>query len=148
MDDAGNPDAPPVAVRRRGVVAVVSRGGQLLVIRRSSQVVAPRALCFPGGGIEPGESEAEALVREIKEELGSAILPIRRLWQSVTPWQVELSWWLADLDPATILTPNPAEVEAIHWLDPAELLQHPELLASNREFLGAVVRREIVLDAG
>src|SRR5205823_10191297 len=139
-----NPDAPLIAVRRRGVVAVVNRDRQLLVIRRSSQVVAPRALCFPGGGIEPGESEAEALVREIQEELGSAIRPIRRLWQSITPWQVELSWWLADLDPAIVLAPNPAEVESIHWIDPAELLDHPELLASNCEFLRAVVRGEIV----
>jgi 8-oxo-dGTP diphosphatase len=147
MDDAGNPERAPAAIdRRRGVVAVVSRNNRLLVIRRSSLVVAPGAVCFPGGGIESGETEAAALIREIDEELGAAVLPVRRLWQSVTGWDVELSWWLADLDKAAVLVPNPAEVESVHWLAPGELLEHPELLSSNREFLQAVLRGEIRLE--
>jgi 8-oxo-dGTP diphosphatase len=148
MDDAGIPDGSVAAgARRRGVVAVVSRRRRLLVIRRSSQVVAPGAVCFPGGGIEPGESETDALVRELDEELGSAVQPVRRIWQSVTAWDVELSWWLAQIDAETALAPNPAEVEAILWLAPEELLEHPELLSSNREFLQAVLRGEIQLEA-
>jgi 8-oxo-dGTP diphosphatase len=135
------------AVPRRGVVAVVIRQGRLLVIRRSQGCVAPGAICFPGGGIEPGESESEALVREIGEELGSAVLPIRRLWRSVTPWNVDLSWWLAEIEAASSLVANPAEVESVHWLAPNELLQHPELLSSNRAFLEAVLRGEIELEA-
>jgi 8-oxo-dGTP pyrophosphatase MutT (NUDIX family) len=134
--------------RRRGVVAVVIRQGRLLVIRRSQSVVAPGAVCFPGGGIEPGESEFDALVREIGEELGSPAVPIRPLWRSVTPWNVALSWWLAELDEIYSLVPNLDEVESIHWLSPRELLEHPKLLSSNREFLEAVLRGEIDLEAG
>jgi 8-oxo-dGTP diphosphatase len=132
--------------RRRGVVAVVSDRGRLLVIRRSCHVVAPGAICFPGGGIETNESEAEALVREIREELGVSIEPVRRIWRSLTAWEVDLAWWLARLDPATTLLPNAAEVESAHWLTPDELLRMPELLTSNREFLAAVFRGEIVLE--
>jgi 8-oxo-dGTP diphosphatase len=147
MDDAGNPERAAAAiVRRRGVVAVISRRNRLLVIRRSSQVVAPGAICFPGGGIESGETEAAALVREIDEELGAAVLPVRRLWQSMTAWDVELSWWLADLDAMAALAPNPPEVASVHWLAPDELLELPELLSSNREFLQAVLRGEIRLE--
>jgi 8-oxo-dGTP diphosphatase len=147
MDDAGNPEGPcRTFVRRRGVVAVVSRRNRLLVIRRSSLVVAPGAVCFPGGGIESGETETAALIREIDEELGAAVLPIRRLWHSVTAWDVELSWWLADLDPKAALAPNPAEVASVYWLAPDELLELPELLSSNREFLQAVLRGEIRLE--
>ena len=80
---------------RRGSVAGVVRDGRLLVIRRSQFVVAPRTFCFPGGAIEGSESEEEALVREIREELGVTVRPERRIWQSVTPWHVHLSWWLS-----------------------------------------------------
>ncbi len=131
---------------RRGVVAVVSQTGRLLVIRRSAYVVAPRAICFPGGAIEAGESEAAALIREVQEELGAEILPLRRLWRSVTPWNVDLAWWSARLDASTPLTLNAAEVESVHWLAPEEILALPDLLASNCEFLQAILRGEIVLD--
>jgi 8-oxo-dGTP pyrophosphatase MutT (NUDIX family) len=131
---------------RRGVVAVVSQTGRLLVIRRSAQVVAPRAICFPGGAIEAGESETAALIREVQEELGAEILPLRRLWRSVTPWNVDLAWWSARLDASTPLTLNAAEVESVHWLAPEEILALPDLLASNCEFLQAILRGEIVLD--
>ena len=76
---------------RRGVVAVVVRDGRFLVIRRSQQVVAPGAFCFPGGGIEPGETEEAALVRELREELDVLVRPIRLVWRSLTPWNVALA---------------------------------------------------------
>jgi 8-oxo-dGTP pyrophosphatase MutT (NUDIX family) len=93
-------------IRRRGAVAVVIRDARFLVIRRSAQVVAPGALCFPGGGIEPGESEEQALVREFQEELGAVIRPVRRIWASVTRWRVELAWWLGELDPGALAQPR------------------------------------------
>ncbi len=135
----------PANPQRQGVVAVVSRAGRLLVIRRSQQVVAPGALCFPGGGIEPGESAAAALIREIDEELGVAIEPVRVLWSSVTPWNVALSWWFAQLDPLAELKPNPLEVESVHWMTPESALARAELLESNREFLAAVISGAIEL---
>ena len=129
----------------RGSVAVIVRGGRLLVIRRSRWVVAPGAFCFPGGGIQPGESDEEALVRELREELGIAVQPQRRLWKSVSPRRVELAWWLARLDPDAEPVPNPAEVESVHWVTPEELAQLPDLLETNRQFLQALDSGEIEL---
>ena len=120
---------------RRGAVAIIRRGPKLLVIRRSATVVAPLTYCFPGGGIEPGESEEAALVREVREELGVTIRPLRRVWQCVTAWKVELAWWLADLDAAAVPVPNPAEVDSIVWVTPAEMARLPGLLQSNQVFL-------------
>jgi 8-oxo-dGTP diphosphatase len=52
------------------VAAVIERDGLILAARR----VGPPALAgrweFPGGKVEPGESDVEALVRECREELG------------------------------------------------------------------------------
>lgn len=36
---------------------------------------------FPGGGVEEGETLEEAIVREIKEEFGITIKPIRKLYE-------------------------------------------------------------------
>jgi 8-oxo-dGTP pyrophosphatase MutT (NUDIX family) len=132
-------------VRRRGSVGVIPHQGRLLVIRRSQWVVAPRRFCFPGGGIEAGETEEVALVRELQEELGTLVRPVRRLWESITPWRVHLAWWLAELDPLAQLVPDPAEVESIHWYTPTELGVLPELLESNHSFLHALATGQIEL---
>lgn len=127
-------------------MAVVVRKGRFLVIRRSAAVVAPGAYCFPGGGIEAGETEEQALVREFREELGATIVPVRRVWRSTTRWQVELAWWLGDLAIDGALEINPAEVDSVHWLAPDEMLALVELLDSNRDFLRALAEGEIVID--
>lgn len=130
---------------RRGAVAIILQGERMLIIRRSRSVVAPLAYCFPGGGIEDGESEEAALVRELREEIGVTVRPLRRLWQCVTAWKVELAWWLAEMDPGASPVANPAEVESIHWVTPAEMAQLPGLLDSNRIFLEKIQQGEIRL---
>jgi 8-oxo-dGTP diphosphatase len=120
---------------RRGVVGVALRDGRMLVIRRSRTVVAPLVYCFPGGGIEGNESEQETLVREFHEEVGLTVRPLRRLWQCVTAWKVELAWWQVEIDPDAVPVANPSEVESIHWFTPDEMATLPDLLPSNRDFL-------------
>jgi 8-oxo-dGTP diphosphatase len=126
----------PLAARR-GVVAVVVRNNRFLVIRRSQHVRAPGMHCFPGGAIEPGESEIEALQREMLEELSLAAEPRQLIWRSVTPWNVHLTWFLAEIDPSAEPVPSPLEVESVAWLTAAEFRCLPEVLASNLEFLDA-----------
>ncbi len=136
--------AMPRELLVEGVVAVVPQGSRLLVIRRSRHVVAPGMFCFPGGHLEAGESEQDAVIRELQEELAVTVCPKRRLWQSVTPWDVALAWWLCD-PLATTPLPNPAEVESVKWLEREELTQLPDLLESNRHFLLAWQRGEFNL---
>ncbi len=130
---------------RHGAIAVICRGSRLLVIRRSQFVVAPGTYGFPGGAVEPGESEIQALRREFHEELGADLVPVRRVWRSVTPWQVRLSWWLAELDREVSLCPEPREVESVHWLTADEIRELPALLVSNHAFLAAWERQEFEL---
>jgi 8-oxo-dGTP diphosphatase len=53
---------------------VRDRAGRLLLIKRGH---APEAgkWSLPGGRIEPGETDAQALVREMREETGLTVLP-------------------------------------------------------------------------
>ena len=59
-------------------VAVVVRGRKLLVIARRLDGRAYAVL--PGGGIEPGESAAEAAVRELAEECSLTGTVVRHLF--------------------------------------------------------------------
>lgn len=134
------------ALPRRGAVAIIHREQRLLTIRRSETVRAPGRFCFPGGGLEPGEEDEQALLRELAEELGVLVQPVRKLWQSCTPSGVDLAWWLADLPAAAVPTPNPQEVAAVFWLTVSELRAAPELLPTNHAFLDAWERGDFVID--
>ena len=52
--------------------------GRLLIGRRADQVHQGGLLEFPGGKIEIGESAADAMVRELKEETGLIAQVFRR----------------------------------------------------------------------
>ncbi len=132
--------------RKRGVVGVIFRHEKLLIIRRSLTVTAPGMLCLPGGGIETGETEADALVREMQEELAIDVTPRRLCWRSVTPWGTNLAWWLADLDPEILPVPNPDEVAEVHWMTRDEICTAKEMLPSLPAFIEAWRGGRIVLD--
>ena len=61
------------------VGAVITRDNLVLAAQRSATMSLPGMWEFPGGKIEPGETEQEALVREIDEELGAEILVGQRI---------------------------------------------------------------------
>ena len=123
---------------RYGVVAVILREKKYLTIRRSRFVSAPGSICFPGGGIEAGESESGAVIRELREELGMQIIqPKRLLWRSITPRQVRLAWWLVEA-PDQMIVPDRMEVDSFDWRTANELLAANDLLDSNRAFFRAM----------
>ena len=52
------------------VGAALIRDGRVLACRRTEPPVLAGLWEFPGGKVEPGESDVQALVRELREELG------------------------------------------------------------------------------
>lgn len=60
------------AARLAGVVVACRHpDGRWLLIRRSATVRVPLRVCFPGGWIDAGESQADAVRREMREELNA-----------------------------------------------------------------------------
>lgn len=57
----------------RVVAAVIEREGRYLVTQRRPMAVLPNLWEFPGGKVEPGETDAQALRREIKERLDADV---------------------------------------------------------------------------
>jgi 8-oxo-dGTP pyrophosphatase MutT (NUDIX family) len=49
-----------------GTNAIVEREGKVVLVRHRYMP----GLCFPGGGVCPGEAPADAILRELKEEIG------------------------------------------------------------------------------
>lgn len=63
-------DADHDGVSKLVVGAIVHSGGRVLILRRSPDDFLPGIEELPSGGAEPGENLADALARELAEEIG------------------------------------------------------------------------------
>ncbi|NGO80323.1 (deoxy)nucleoside triphosphate pyrophosphohydrolase [Streptomyces sp. YC504] len=103
------------------VGAALWHEGRMLAARRSAPPELAGRWELPGGKVEPGERPEEALVRELREELGVEAEPVARIpgeWPLGRPGYV-LQVWSAEL-----LSGEPAPLEdhdALRWLGVDEL---------------------------
>jgi 8-oxo-dGTP diphosphatase len=67
MLTVGAPVAPPPRIRV--VAAVIERDGTFLITQRRPEAVLPLLWEFPGGKVEPLETDEQALMREVKTRL-------------------------------------------------------------------------------
>lgn len=63
----------------RVTCAIIELGAKVLVVQRSEKMKMPLKWEFPGGKIEPNESEEDCIIREIREELDIKIEILNRL---------------------------------------------------------------------
>jgi 8-oxo-dGTP diphosphatase len=112
------------------VAAVISKDDKFLVCRRASHKSLPGFWEFPGGKVESGESDPEALKREIQEELGVEIQVLEFICRSeirVGTQKIEMysySVVLVSNEPS-----SSSDHDAMRWVSVQELtdLQFPEL---------------------
>lgn len=143
--EGNRPESGSESMAAVGVLVCDSR---FLVIERSQYVIAPGKICFPGGSIEPGESPESALQRELAEELNLDVVPEYEVYQSITPWNCKVHWWKIRCNNLKDIKPDPREVAAWFWMDAQQLVDHPGLLTSNRQFLEALLSGKISLEGG
>jgi 8-oxo-dGTP diphosphatase len=104
------------------VAAVVRRGGRILVTRRQPGGPLGDLWEFPGGKVEVGESEPEALRREITEELGCDVAVGRLLFRHAHDYphiHVDLAFYDCSMDDAA--EPRLLGVAEIEWAEPDDL---------------------------
>lgn len=121
-----------------GVLGIIREDGRLLIIQRSKHVRVPLVWCFPGGEIESGETQKDALVREMKEELGVEVEPGECLMTQIKhDGRLVLYCWSARIV-SGVPRPDPREVAAIEWMTPAEIRSAPEMLSGTTDILNRI----------
>ncbi len=128
MSERSNSDLP------EGVVAIIQHGDRFLMIRRADDIRAGGYWCFVGGEIEEGETQQQALVREVREEVGLDVEPKEKVWQcaSLTKEWLLHFWTVNVLDDR--VQANPREVAECRWLTVDEILELPKLIPSVPDF--------------
>ncbi len=107
------------------VAAILRQNGLVLIARRPSKGLLGGLWEFPGGKLEEGESHAEALTREIREELGVEVEAIKKFGvyrHAYTHFKVTLQAWFADLKGQQ---PTALEASEIRWVKIEELGDYP-----------------------
>ncbi|HVQ78117.1 MAG TPA: 8-oxo-dGTP diphosphatase MutT [Candidatus Binatia bacterium] len=121
MTSGASPDSPaPLGARVDVVAAVIEREGRILIARRPPGAHLGGLWEFPGGKRHPGERPAEALRREIAEELGVAAVVgeiIETIDWSYPGTQVRLRFFRCAVEGE----PRPLEGQEIAWIAPADL---------------------------
>jgi 8-oxo-dGTP diphosphatase len=102
------------------VGAAIVRDGRLLAARRTEPPQLAGGWELPGGKVEPGESDRDALAREILEELGVRVQLGERVGGDWPLGRYVLRVWFARVLDG--VEPRPLEQhDELRWVDPADL---------------------------
>jgi 8-oxo-dGTP diphosphatase len=127
----------------RVVAAVLETGGRYLITQRRSTAVLPLLWEFPGGRVEAGETDSQALEREVRHRLGANIGVGRLISFASHPYEhyiVDLFLYECVLKSATLEAKN---VHAYEWVTSADFDKHsftPADEASMTKLLGLAVK--------
>ena len=106
------------------VAAIIERDGKILLAQRPASGDQPGLWEFPGGKVEPGESQPQALARELREELGIKAQPttyIASQRKAVSGRIINLHAWLVPAFDGRITA---IEHSALAWVYPEEALNY------------------------
>jgi 8-oxo-dGTP diphosphatase len=118
--------------------ALFDATGRVLIAQRPPGSYQAGRWEFPGGKIDAGESELQALRRELTEELGVTLIsaePMLQLTHDYAERRVELSMWRVS---AYEGEPRSLDGQALKWVQPADLARE-DLLEADRPIVSALV---------
>jgi 8-oxo-dGTP diphosphatase len=109
----------------RVVAAVIEHEGKYLITQRRENASLPLLWEFPGGRVESGESDAEALLREFRERLGAEVKvgkPVAFRRHDYEGYSVELVLYEATLVSKEL---QAQRVKDYRWVAVDEFTQYP-----------------------
>ncbi|MEB3231569.1 MAG: 8-oxo-dGTP diphosphatase MutT, partial [Leptolyngbyaceae bacterium] len=116
---------PPLPHKTIGVAVICNDHGQILIDRRRPEGLLGGLWEFPGGKVEPGETIADCIVREIQEELGITIQvgePLTTINHAYSHFRVTLHvHWCHYVSGE----PQPLECDEVRWVEPQTLNDYP-----------------------
>ena len=124
--------------------ALYDRDGRVLIAERPAGKHMAGRWEFPGGKVNVGETEAHALTRELREELGIEVTssrPFMRLTHSYDDRDVELSMWIVEHYAGA---PRSLDGQRLKWVQPARLLDE-DILEADRPFVEALRDRQCTM---
>lgn len=100
---------------RKAVRAIVIKDNQLLVIKRNK--FGKEYYTLPGGGIDPGETAEQALLRELREETNVTVDGLRPVFveEAGNPFGTQYIFLCDYIDGEPVLSPDSEEAK-IHAL--------------------------------
>lgn len=107
------------------VAALIQKDGRFLICQRPAHKARGLLWEFVGGKVESGESKAQALIRECREELGVTVT-VQDVFMEVTHEYPDLTVHLT-LFYARIAEGEPQKLEHndLRWITPREIPQYP-----------------------
>jgi 8-oxo-dGTP pyrophosphatase MutT (NUDIX family) len=125
--------------QREAIVAVLRRADRVLVIERGPKARRPGYWAPLSGTLEPGETQEEALVREVREEVGLTVSPLAKVWESETDDRLfRLHWWTAEAGTDDVVA-DPGEVSDVRWVTAEEFLAMDPVFDGDREFFERIL---------
>ncbi len=126
---------------KQAVVALIRKQGRVLVIRRGPAARLPGYWGPLSGTIEDGETQAEAVVREVWEEVGLEVRPVAKAWECPTDdGTYKLHWWTVELLGGE-LKADDGEVADVRWVTREEFLKLEPTFRGDVEFFETVLPR-------
>lgn len=103
------------------VIGIIEKDSKFLMARRKFSE-GNLSWTFPGGAIEDNETEEQAIVREIFEEIDIKVNANRKLGERVHPTtKKEISYMLCDYVSGVIKVKDTEELDKVEWMTTTEL---------------------------
>ncbi len=132
--------APSTKDHVRVVAAEIEQDGRYLITQRNPHAVLPLLWEFPGGKVEPGETDEEALIRELMEEIGVGVSVGQRAMHvshEYDSYTLDLMVYRVSI---TTGEPSSLGVHAFKWVTPQEFSQH-EFPGADQQTVDALLGR-------